>query len=105
MNIQVLQKLNASLPDECLLIGDGGDFVGTASYVLKPRVPFGWLDPGPFGTLGVGGGFALGAALLFPERRIYILYGDGSAGYSIMEKNNNPFFDENFDVQDEKMAF
>ena len=33
----------------------------TASYILRPRAPLGWLDPGVFGTLGVGAGFALGA--------------------------------------------
>ena len=41
---------------------DGGDFVATGSYILRPRAPLSWLDPGVFGTLGVGGGFAAGAA-------------------------------------------
>ena len=44
-----------------------------------------WLDPGAYGTLGVGGGFALAAALHFPEKEIWIIWGDGSAGYSIAE--------------------
>jgi thiamine pyrophosphate-dependent acetolactate synthase large subunit-like protein len=38
-----------------------------------------------FGTLGVGAGFALGAKLVFPEKDVWIIYGDGSAGYSLME--------------------
>ena len=46
------------------LPGDGGDFVGTASKILRPRKPLSWLDPGPYGTLGVGGGFALGIYIL-----------------------------------------
>ena len=44
-----------------------------------------WLDPGPFGTLGVGGGFALGAKLVRPDADVWLIWGDGSAGYSIME--------------------
>ena len=42
-------------------MADGGDFVGSAAYIVRPRGPLQWLDPGAFGTLGVGGGFALGA--------------------------------------------
>lgn len=45
----------------------------------------GWLDPGAFGTLGVGGGFALGAKLCRPDAEVWILYGDGSCGFSVAE--------------------
>ena len=41
----------------------------TASYILHPRGPLTWLDPGAFGTLGVGAGFALGAAVVRPDPR------------------------------------
>ena len=44
-----------------------------------------WLDPGVFGTLGVGAGFALGARQSRPGAEVWILYGDGSAGYSLAE--------------------
>ena len=52
---------------------------------VRPRSPLGWLDPGPYGTLGVGGGFALGAKLARPDAEVWILYGDGSVGYSLAE--------------------
>jgi len=68
-----------------ILIGDGGDFVACAAYTMRPRGALSWLDPGPFGTLGVGGGFALGAKLCRPEADVWLIYGDGSAGYSIAE--------------------
>ena len=51
----------------------------------RPRGPLRWLDPGAFGTLGVGGGFALGAKLCRPDSEVWIIYGDGSCGYSIAE--------------------
>lgn len=78
----VMEKM---LPTNSILIADGGDFAATAAYTLRPRKPLGWLDPGVFGTLGVGGGFALGAALHCPGDYVWIIYGDGSAAYSLME--------------------
>jgi acetolactate synthase-like protein len=83
--IRILQELENQLPDNAILVGDGGDFVATAAYILRPRAPLTWLDPGAFGTLGVGAGFALGAKLVRPEASVWIIYGDGALGYSIME--------------------
>jgi acetolactate synthase-like protein len=77
--------VEAALGDDSVIVVDGGDFVATASYVVRPRRPLSWLDPGPFGTLGVGAGFALGARLVRPEAEVWILYGDGSVGYSLAE--------------------
>ena len=78
-------ELEKTLGPEAILVADGGDFVGTASYIVSPPGPLTWLDPGAFGTLGVGAGFALGAKLCRPEADVWILYGDGSVGYSLSE--------------------
>eukprot|EP00051_Salpingoeca_urceolata_P001093 m.38563 g.38563 ORF g.38563 m.38563 type:complete len:634 (-) comp11191_c0_seq3:338-2239(-) len=78
-------QLEDVMADDSVLVADGGDFVGTAAYILRPRGPLGWLDPGAFGTLGVGGGFALGAKLCRPDADVWIIYGDGSLGYSVAE--------------------
>ncbi|MFN8238092.1 MAG: thiamine pyrophosphate-binding protein [Chitinophagales bacterium] len=83
--IQLFRELDPLLDDNTILVADGGDFVATSAYTLKPRAPLSWLDPGVFGTLGVGAGFALGAKLVFPKKDVWIIYGDGSAGYSLME--------------------
>ena len=80
-----LAGLEQRLGDNSIVVADGGDFVATSSYILSPRQPLSWLDPGAFGTLGVGAGFALGAKLLHPESEVWIIYGDGSAGYSLAE--------------------
>lgn len=71
--------------DDTYLIADGGDFVGTASYIVKPRQALHWLDPGAFGTLGCGAGFALGVKSLNKNANIIMLYGDGSFGWSLCE--------------------
>jgi acetolactate synthase-1/2/3 large subunit len=74
-----------ALDERSVLVGDGGDFVATASYTLRPRGPLTWLDPGVFGTLGVGAGFALAAKLTRPDHDVWLLWGDGAAGFSISE--------------------
>ena len=79
------QSIDASLNEKSVLIADGGDFVSTASYIVRPRAPLTWLDPGPFGTLGVGAGFTLGAAVSRPDHELWILYGDGALGFSLAE--------------------
>lgn len=71
--------------EDSVVVVDGGDFVGTASYIVQPPGPLSWLDPGVFGTLGVGAGFALGARLCRPEADLWLLWGDGSAGYGLIE--------------------
>ncbi len=73
------------MADDAVMVVDGGDFVATASYVVKPRSPLSWLDPGVFGTLGVGGGFAMAAALCRPNAEVWLFYGDGSSAYSLAE--------------------
>jgi thiamine pyrophosphate-dependent acetolactate synthase large subunit-like protein len=83
--IRLLQALDDFMDDNSILVADGGDFVGTAAYVLHPRRPLRWLDPGPFGTLGVGAGFAMAAQLSRMEAQVWVLFGDGAAGYSLQE--------------------
>jgi acetolactate synthase-like protein len=81
----LLQKLDAFLQPHSRIVADGGDFVASAAYVLQPRRPLSWLDPGVFGTLGVGAGFAMGAKLADPQAEVWLIYGDGAAGFSIQE--------------------
>jgi acetolactate synthase-1/2/3 large subunit len=44
-----------------------------------------WLDPGPFGCLGSGTGYALAAKLAFPDRQVVLIVGDGAFGFGGME--------------------
>jgi acetolactate synthase-1/2/3 large subunit len=67
------------------VIGDGGDVVGCASKIVPLHRPGQWLDPGPFGCLGVGPSFAIAAKLLRPDQRILLIAGDGAFGLNGME--------------------
>ncbi len=68
-----------------LVVGDGGDVVGCASKLVPLHRPGQWLDPGPFGCLGVGPPFAIAAKLLHPEQRVLLIAGDGAFGLNGME--------------------
>ena len=83
--IALFRVLEKAAGENAVLVADGGDFVATASYVLHPRAPLTWLDPGAFGTLGVGAGFALGAALTRADSEVWIIFGDGACGYGLVE--------------------
>ena len=83
--IALFRTLEKLAGENAVLVADGGDFVATASYVMHPRTPLSWLDPGAFGTLGVGAGFALGAALARPGSEVWIIFGDGASGYGLVE--------------------
>lgn len=84
--LRLCAEIDAFLPDNATLIGDGGDFVATAASVMRVRrYPAGWLDPGPLGTLGVGMGFAMAAKLARPDSSVLLFLGDGTAGLNLME--------------------
>jgi len=83
--IAFFRALDRAAGDNAVMVADGGDFVATASYVVRPRGPLAWLDPGAFGTLGVGAGFALGAKLVRPDSEVWLIWGDGASGYGLAE--------------------
>ncbi|MGH2749979.1 MAG: thiamine pyrophosphate-binding protein [Actinomycetota bacterium] len=83
--MRIYGELVPLLDRNAVVIGDGGDFVSYAGREVPSYEPGSWLDPGPFGCLGVGPGYALAARLAHPERQVVLLYGDGALGFSGME--------------------
>src|ERR1700754_142161 len=82
---RVYGELRRVLDPDAVTIGDGGDFVSYAGRYLEPSQPGTWLDPGPYGCLGTGMGYAMGARTTYPDRQICVLMGDGAAGFSLMD--------------------
>ncbi len=83
--LRVCAEIDRRLGPNDIVIGDGGDFVATAAYVLRLQWPQLWMDPGPLGTLGVGPGYAMAAKLARPDARVWLVYGDGSFGLHGLE--------------------
>jgi acetolactate synthase-1/2/3 large subunit len=63
-----------------VVIGDGGDVVAAVSRVLRVHTPGHWLDPGPFGCLGVGPGYAVGVGAAGFGSQVVCVMGDGAFG-------------------------
>lgn len=78
---EVIQRLTA----DTVVIGDGGDFVSFAGRFIEPAMPGRWLDPGPYGCLGTGPGYAMAARIAHPQSPVVLLLGDGAAGFSLMD--------------------
>jgi acetolactate synthase I/II/III large subunit len=83
--MRLYAELAKVLDRDAIVIGDGGDFVSYAGRAIDSYQPGSWLDPGPFGCLGTGPGYALAAKLAHPERQVVLLLGDGAFGFSGME--------------------
>jgi acetolactate synthase I/II/III large subunit len=83
--MRLYAELAKVLDRNAIVIGDGGDFVSYAGRVVDSYEPGCWLDPGPFGCLGTGPGYALAAKLAHPERQVVLLVGDGAFGFAGME--------------------
>ncbi|MEO3824879.1 acetolactate synthase [Actinomadura sp. B10D3] len=86
--LRVYGELSKLLDDDAVVIGDGGDFVSYAGRYVEPRRPGGWLDPGPYGCLGTGLGYAIAARLARPSAQVVLLLGDGAAGLSLMDADS-----------------
>jgi acetolactate synthase-1/2/3 large subunit len=83
--MRVYGELGALLDRDAIVVGDGGDFVSYAGRMIDSYAPGCWVDPGPFGCLGSGPGYALAAKLAHPGRQVVLLLGDGAFGFSGME--------------------
>jgi len=83
--LRIYGELARLLAEDAVIIGDGGDFVSYAGKYVEPQQPGGWLDPGPYGCLGTGLGYAIAARLARPTAQVVLLLGDGAAGFSLMD--------------------
>ncbi len=78
--MRLCKELRDVLDEDATVIGDGGDIVTFSAKVLNINKPGHWLDPGQFGCLGAGSGFAAAAQLARPGKQVCIVYGDGGFG-------------------------
>ena len=82
---RIYGELIGRLAQDAVVIGDGGDFVSFAGKFIEPQQPGCWLDPGPYGCLGTGLGYAMAARVCRPSSQVVLLLGDGAAGMSLMD--------------------
>jgi acetolactate synthase-1/2/3 large subunit len=82
---RLIAEVDRFADPDAILVGDGGDFISFAGRLIERSKPGLWIDPGPFGCLGSGPGYAMAAKLAHPDRQVLLLSGDGAFGFSAME--------------------
>jgi acetolactate synthase-1/2/3 large subunit len=82
---RVYGEVRKVLDRDAVVVCDGGDFVSYAGKYIDSYQPGCWLDPGPYGCLGTGLGYAMAARIARPDRQVVLLLGDGAAGFSLMD--------------------
>jgi acetolactate synthase I/II/III large subunit len=82
---RVIGELARRLEPDGVVICDGGDFASYAGKYIDTGQPGCWLDTGPYGCLGNGPGYAIGARLARPGSQVVAILGDGAAGFSLMD--------------------
>lgn len=85
----VFHHINELLPPNCLIVSEGANTMDIGRAMLPNDLPRHRLDAGTFGTMGVGLGFAIAAALWCqkyqPNKRVVCVEGDSAFGFSGME--------------------
>jgi acetolactate synthase I/II/III large subunit len=71
--------------EEDIVVGDGGDTQVWMGMFRTVRKEGHYLESGLYGCLGVGIPYAIAAKLLYPEKRVLNVIGDGSVGFNFME--------------------
>ena len=79
---RLLAALRDQLPQDAVIVADGGDFLSFARVGLPAAT---YLDPGSLGCIGIGTPFGIAASLACPDRTVAVLTGDGAFGFNAME--------------------
>jgi len=82
---RVYGELRKVIDRDAVVVCDGGDFVSYAGKYIDSYEPGCWLDPGPYGCLGTGMGYAMAARIARPDKQVVLMLGDGAAGFSLMD--------------------
>ncbi|PNF25063.1 2-hydroxyacyl-CoA lyase 1 [Cryptotermes secundus] len=85
----VFHHIQEAIPKDCIIVSEGANTMDIGRSMLRNRLPKHRLDAGTFGTMGVGPGFAVAAALwcqdYAPDKRVICVEGDSAFGFSGME--------------------
>lgn len=83
--VRVYGEIAPMLDRDATIVCDGGDFVSYAGKFIDTYEPGCWMDPGPYGCLGTGPGYALAAAMAKPGKQVVMMMGDGAFGFAGMD--------------------
>lgn len=82
---RVLREIRDQMPRDAIIVAEGANTMDISRTVLPNYGARERLDAGSFGTMGVGLGFAIAAAVVHPDRKVVCVEGDSAFGFSGME--------------------
>ncbi len=83
--LRLCKEVRDFLKRDAVLVVDGQEILNYGRQSIPTYVPGHRLNSGPFGCMGVGLPFALGAKVAKPDKQVVVLHGDGSYGINAME--------------------
>jgi thiamine pyrophosphate-dependent acetolactate synthase large subunit-like protein len=83
--LQLCDEIRSFMRRDAILVVDGQEILNYGRQSMPTFVPGHRLNSGPFGTMGVGLPFGLGAKLAKPDKQVIVVHGDGSFGMNAME--------------------
>ena len=82
---RAFKDINEWLPDDAIIIGEGANTMDIGRTQMLNKLPRHRLDAGTYGTMGIGLGFAIAAAVTNPDKPVVSVQGDSAFGFSGME--------------------
>ncbi len=79
------KRCATSCKRDAILCVDGQETLNFGRQTMSTFAPGHRLNSGPFGTMGVGLPFGVGAKVACPDKQVIVVHGDGSMGLNAME--------------------
>src|SRR6266581_1003694 len=83
--LRLCDEIKNFMKRDAILVVDGQEILNYGRQSMPTYVPGHRLNSGPFGTMGVGLPYGLGAKLAKPDKQVIVVHGDGSFGLNALE--------------------
>jgi thiamine pyrophosphate-dependent acetolactate synthase large subunit-like protein len=83
--LRLCEEVKDFMARDAILVVDGQEILNYGRQSMPTFAPGHRLNSGPFGTMGVGLPFGLGAKVARPDKQVIVVHGDGSFGLNAME--------------------
>ena len=83
--LRLCEEIKNFMRRDAILVVDGQEILNFGRQSMPTFMPGHRLNSGPFGTMGVGLPFGLGAKVAKPDKQVIVVHGDGSFGLNAME--------------------
>jgi thiamine pyrophosphate-dependent acetolactate synthase large subunit-like protein len=83
--VRMLEAVRDFMNRDAILCVDGQETLNFGRQTMSTFAPGHRLNSGPFGTMGVGLPFGVGAKVACPDKQVIVVHGDGSLGLNVME--------------------